>query len=94
MVLPTNSAEAPIIVDGNGKFYGISVPISTEIKQILNGQFGPSITIDYVADNFNDVARQIEKMENRANAKDLPTNHLHEPFSCLKHNMSTSDSAT
>ncbi len=35
MTLPTISAEAPIIVGGNGKFYGVSIPISTEIKQIL-----------------------------------------------------------
>jgi len=35
MALPTISAEAPII--GNGKFYGVSIPVSTEIKQILIG---------------------------------------------------------
>ena len=92
MVLPSISPKAPIIVDG--KYYGISIPISTDIKQILNGQFGPWITIDYVADNFNNVARQIDIMESRTNAKDLPNNHLYEPFSGLKHNMSTSDPAT
>ena len=77
MALPTISAEAPIIVNGNGKFYGVSIPISSEIKQILIGQFGPSITIDYVADNFNNVARQIGRMEKRVNAKDLPTSHFY-----------------
>ena len=94
MALPTIFAEAPIIVNGNGKFYGFSIPISSEIKQILIGQFGPSITIDYVADDFNNVARQIERMVKRVNAKDLLTNYFYEPFSCLKHKMSTPDSAT
>jgi len=35
MALPTISAGATII--GNGKFYGVSIPIRTEIKQILIG---------------------------------------------------------
>ena len=50
-MLPTISAEAPIIVDGDGKFYGMSIPISTEIIQILNGQFGPSITLRIILIN-------------------------------------------
>ncbi|QXD33688.1 hypothetical protein [Candidatus Pelagisphaera phototrophica] len=84
MVLTTISTEAPIIVDRNGKFYGISLPISTEIKQILNGQFGPSITIDYVADKFNDVARQIEKNKGEGKCQGF----THQPSLCLEHNMS------